>query len=273
MVVSNDNSTRCEKDTMSGSQKLLQRPSSLEPFTRRKQARIPSPVVVKVDVALSALFIPPVHGIDHFCELGTTALVDAASVYPSVTKASLLHDTAEVYNFLIRGATLDQLAALAVFFVSDFCRAPSMREDRVRFVRKIWEFAELQSFGVKYAHRKRFVRRRDDMVVIVGEARPSGLGDGSKIWWWWSPAVAQGLHIAQPLQASTHGMVASLLRMTILWWESASRLRASMGGTVVQESKHLTFWLWVEIYRHESMPKKMEVALTAMLLPEASPFD
>lgn len=56
-----------EEHAMSRSQKLLQRPPSLEPFTRRKRARIPETVVSKVDVALGTLFVPPVHGIDRFC--------------------------------------------------------------------------------------------------------------------------------------------------------------------------------------------------------------
>lgn len=58
--------TRREKDTMSRRQKLLQRPSSLEPFTRPKRARIPKAIVFEVDVAFRTLSVPSVHGIDRF---------------------------------------------------------------------------------------------------------------------------------------------------------------------------------------------------------------
>ena len=40
-------------------------------------------------------------------ELGTTALVDAAGVHPSVAKVSLSSDTAEAYDILVPGAMLD----------------------------------------------------------------------------------------------------------------------------------------------------------------------
>lgn len=107
VLMPNDIPTRREKDTISRSQKLLQRPPSLELFTCPKRARIPRTIVFEVNVAFGALFVPPVHGIDRFRELGTTALFDAAGVHPSVAEVSLSSDTAEVYDLLIPGATLD----------------------------------------------------------------------------------------------------------------------------------------------------------------------
>ena len=107
VLVPNDFPVVCEKHAVSGSQKLLQRPPSLEPFTRRKRARIPRKLVFKVHVALRTLLVPPMHGIDRFCELRAAALVDAAGVHPSVAEVSLSGDTAEGYDFLISGTVLD----------------------------------------------------------------------------------------------------------------------------------------------------------------------
>lgn len=68
VLMSNDLPVVREEQAMSRRQKFLQCPPSLEPFTRHKRARIPKTVVFKVQVALGTLFVPPVHGIDRFCE-------------------------------------------------------------------------------------------------------------------------------------------------------------------------------------------------------------
>lgn len=179
VFVPNDMPIRRGEYVVSGSQKLLQCPPSLEPFTRRKRARIPRTIVFEVDIAFRALFVPPVHGIDSLRELGTTALVDAAGVDPRVTKSSLLSDTAEVYDLLVPGKMLDGVAALAVFLLGDLPRAPSVREDCVRVVWKIWKLPEVQRLGVEDTHCMPFMRRRNDVDVTAGEIWPHSSGADS----------------------------------------------------------------------------------------------